>query len=112
MEDAQMRDELDSLEFSTRTTNCLRMAGYTTIERIRKLSRYEVRALPNAGQKTWNEIAEWQNHMNGPRYEMADLVIAVRKVNEIRRYLAGNEMIPSTRLALIDGSLELWMAVE
>jgi hypothetical protein len=110
--DDEVKDELDQLEFSTRTTNCLRMAGYISIDRIKTLKRDDVLALPNAGQKTWNEIAEWQNHVNRPQYEMADLVIAVRKVNEIRRYLMGSHMIPTTRLALIEGRLELWMCVE
>lgn len=106
------KDELDGLEFSTRTTNVLRMAGFTTRERIMKLTQNEVRALPNAGRKTWAEIAEWIGYVTAPKHTLADLVATVRRANEIRRYLLGDQFERQVSFAIREGQIEIWMHIE
>lgn len=113
-----MTDFVTSLEFSVRTSNCLRHIGVTTEEELLALTRTQVLSIQNAGVKTWNEIAEWQNYVrknkvrpvnhNGwPTTE--DIETAVANLNSLLNM--GGPEIECLSLLVRDNRVELWQRI-
>jgi hypothetical protein len=51
---------MDQLELSVRTYKVLYLGGYTTLGAVMDATEAQIRSLPNAGSKTWREVAEMQ----------------------------------------------------
>jgi hypothetical protein len=62
---AQLRaHSLSDVEMSVRTHNVLQNAGYATLGDLQHATEKQIRALPNAGVKTWREVLELQEAFN------------------------------------------------
>ena len=48
--------KIDKLDFSVRTSNCLRRAGITTVEQLEELETRDLMALRGFGQKCLEEV--------------------------------------------------------
>lgn len=50
---------IQAMALSNRTRNCLVNCGYTHVENLIALNRYDIMRMRNVGSKTIAEIAEW-----------------------------------------------------
>lgn len=82
---------ISELEVSVRTHNVLKKAGYINIGAVLDLDEKTARALPNAGARTWREIAELQESLKPPSQQeivdeaWCDFVRAVGTANSLMR---------------------------
>ena len=51
-------DDIEELDFSVRTYNCLRRAGITTIDQLKQMTIVDLKKIKNLGTKSINEIMQ------------------------------------------------------